>query len=220
MPKYLVHQTYPEHLEGILKEGLRPSSNTGLGVYKYNNVKFLTKPASKKSDNLIQFDKNFLSFIFDPDYTYNNVNVINQQLIILFDMKLIDNICNKKNKECYLSNLWIAGKKLEGHTIDYDKTKSYEENMRTWSKFILKSRTFHINELLVSGKISPKYIKAVLLLPPKYKTFYATKNRVKQVILDKTVDATDLYFYQAAVMNNLKDKFPNIKFAFDWDQLD
>ena len=230
MPKYILHQTYPEHIENIITEGLRSSANTGKGIYKYDNVKILSKPKEKKKSNIILFDKIFTSLAFNPEMMFKYARVINQEWIIILDVELLKEQCNKNTAQdsCYLSDDWYGGKKRENNYITYDPALSLKENLGKWRNFLYKSHYGIIqNELLLKNRIDPKYIKAVLLLPPKYPGLYLENDSlnnfkvIKHLIpLKEKIDYTNVYIYNIFVFDYLKNKYPHIKFIRDFKELD
>ena len=225
LPKYLIHATYHENVENIIKEGIRPSSNTGIGVYKYDQVEILTKPHSKKSSNIIKFDKIFTQVIYDPDFIFNDKdNIINQEIFIILDLNLIKDVCIK-NSDCYVSNKWRAGKKIKNRFIDYDPNITFNENMQKWHAFLKDVKQ---NELIFNKPIDPKYIKAILFLPPMYKNYYIDdiiredghlSFKVYKNINGKIVVWTSLYMDNATTLSYIKRKYPNIRVVYDWDQI-
>ncbi len=232
LPKYIFHQTYPEHLEQIIKEGLRSSANTGEGVYKYGNVKILSKPKDKSKSNTILFDKIFTSLAFNPEEMFKYADVINQEFVIILDIALLKAQCNRRtvNDSCYLSDSWIGGKKIDNRYISYNPNISLVANLRRWRNFLYNSEYDYgilKNELLLKQRIDPKYIKAILLLPPKYPGLYVENDSlnnfkvIKNLIpLRKKVDYTNAYIYNIFVFDYLKNKYPHIKFIRDFKELD
>lgn len=225
LPKYLIHGTYPENIEGIIKEGIRPSSNTGIGEYKYGNLEILTKPHNKKSSNIIQFDKIFTQLIYDPDFSFNRKNtIIGNEIFIILDLNLIKNICIKSS-DCYLSNAWLAGKKIKNRFIDYDPNISFNENMQKWHTFL---KDVKYNELVFNKLIDPKYIKAILFLPPIYKNYYIDdiirkdghlSFKVYKNINGEIVDWTSFYMDNATTLSYIKRKYPHIRVVYDWSEI-
>ena len=226
-PKYLVHATqYPENLEAILKDGIRSSSNTGYGRFKYNNVKILTRPKSKKKSNTIHFKSVFTELLFDPDFTFNMGNPLPDYYIFL-DMNLIKDLC--KDDGCHLAFKWLGGKKIKDAYITYDSRHSLDSNLKSWTKYIKSHAPDALsqNELVFTKNIHPKYIKAVLLLPAIYDNYYFNydENDELQVLWRNSItneleDVYTMYLDQYQQMKLIKQKFPHIKFAFTWEELD
>lgn len=222
-PKYLIHATeYSEKLETILQEGIRPSSNTGIGRFEYNMVNELTRPADKSKSNIIQFNQVFTELLYDPYIKYNNVHQLPEYIIIL-DMQLIEDLC--KDKGCHLGLGYLAGKKMEGKYLEYDVNESLDYNLKSWTKHIISKNLVDAliqNELVFSQPIDPKYIKAVLLLPPMHKNYYIDDNhKVWWIAPDnKKRNITKMYSDMMYDFTVLEKKYPKIKFAITWNQLD
>lgn len=226
-PKYLVHSTeYPENLEAILKDGIRSSSNTGYGRFKYNNVKILTRPKSKKSSNTIHFNSVFTELLFDPHFKFNLENPLPNYYIFL-DMNLIKDLC--KDDGCHLAFKWLGGKKIKDAYITYNSKHSLDSNLKSWTKYIKSHAPDALfqNELVFTKNIHPKYIKAVLLLPAIYNNYYfnVDENDELQVlwkdpITKKIKDIYTMYLYQFQQMKLLEQNFPHIKFVYTWEDLD
>ncbi len=222
-PKYLIHSTeYPENLERILTEGIRPSANTGVGRFEYHMVKIKTVPENKSQSNTIMFNQVFTELLYDENAKFNVGHPLPEYIIIL-DMKLIDNLC--KDKGCHLGLQWVGGKKIKNNYIEYNTNKSVSSNLKSWTKYIKSYAPNALvqNELVFGQAIDPKYIKAVLLLPPVYKNYYIDNNdKIKWIPPGKlrAKDITDEYLTYVYNTKIFKKLFPHIKFASTWEDLE
>ncbi len=230
-PKYLIHATSPELVENILEEGIRPSSNTGEGQYKYNWVSQLSLPQNKSLSNYIQFKSVFAQLVFDHNITFGG-HISGQHVILILDPKVIEDNC--KDGSCILSARWLAGKKNQNLSTEYDHKKSLKTNLKEWSKFLSKSHMgLETNEVVFNKPIDPKYIKCILLLPPIYPYFYWYKKDENfhvikgfpGLVTNKSnevpfADYTSEYIYEVSILDNLKNKYPHINVAFTWEEAD
>jgi hypothetical protein len=223
-PKYLIHATDANLVESIINTGIRTSSNTGKGQYKYNWVPDFTLPKNKSKSNFIKFDKVFTQLVFDDNLTFNVPVISDQHTILILDPKLIEDYC--KDNSCIVSAQWIGGKKDKKLSKEYDPNKSLNQNLKKWSKFLGRyEKGLSQNEIVFNKPIDHKYIKCILLLPPQYKYFYAEINNdenftVTKCIKEECYDYTDLYLDDIYLLLQLEKKYPNIKIAFTWEEAD